>query len=320
MTRIGFAVVGYGRMGKRHASLIGQHPETELRATADPVEKGPVGHFDTLHALLEAPLAAAIDVVDIATPNGLHAVQACLALEAGKHVIVEKPLALTTADALRIIDTGARVDKRVFVVMQNRYAPAARWLHALISRGGLGKIFMVQVNAFWNRDGRYYAPGSWHGRKDLDGGVLFTQFSHLIDMLYWLLGDLSDIRSRWADFVHEGLTDFQDSGMVQFSLEGGGLGSFHCSTAVWDRNMDTSLLLVAEHGTIRLGGQYMERVDYCNLRDGSLPPTEGHTPLENHRLFLDGVVDVLKGRAEQAIDPRDGWKVVELIERFYKEL
>ncbi|TDX00028.1 Gfo/Idh/MocA family protein [Dinghuibacter silviterrae] len=335
MMPIGFAVVGYGRMGKRHASLIGSHPETVLRAVADPYEKGPgensspesgpgeisgppVAHFDSLDSLLESPLSASIDVVDIATPNGYHAVQACRALEAGKHVIVEKPLALTGADARRIIETGVRMDKRVFVVMQNRYASAAHWLHSLVSGGRLGKIFLVQVNAFWNRDGRYYVPGGWHGRKDLDGGVLFTQFSHLVDLLYWLFGDLSDIRSRWADFTHKGLAEFQDSGMVQFSLKGGAMGAFHFSTAVWDKNLDTSLTLVAEYGTIRLGGQYMERVDYCHLRDGAPPPETGHTSLENHRLFFSGVVDVLQGRAEQAIDPMDGWKVVDLIERFYK--
>jgi UDP-N-acetyl-2-amino-2-deoxyglucuronate dehydrogenase len=321
---IGFAVVGYGRIGKRHAALIDSHPEARLRALVDvngkEIEGVPL--FPSLEALLASPLSEDIQVVDIATPNGLHATQACLALENGKHVVVEKPLALTKSDGEKILTSAAANARQVFVVLQNRYAAPAQWLKRLVDSGSLGHIHMVQIDGYWNRDERYYSSSDWHGTKTLDGGVLFTQFSHFVDMIYWLFGDIKDIRGRFANFAHGKLTDFADSGMIHFSLASGGIGSLNVSTAVWDKNLESSLTIIAEFGSVRLSGQYMERVEYCHIRDGGWTPPlapEGpaRDPEANHRKVIWNVMDVLKGRASSDTDPADALKVVDIIERMY---
>ena len=318
---IKFAIAGYGRIGRRHATLIEEHPETRLCAIADINGSGHPGvpFFPSLEALISAPPSGGIDAVCIATPNGCHVSQACAALSSGLHVVVEKPLALSTLDAERIEAMADRTGRHVFTVMQNRYSAAARWLKTLIDAGRLGKIYMIQANAYWNRDDRYYQPGNWHGTRSMDGGVLFTQFSHIVDMLYWLVGDLSDIRARLGNFAHQTSTEFEDSGTAQFSFGQGGLGSFQFSTAVWDKNLESSITVIGETGSVRVAGQYMDHIEYCHLRDSFPEPDQAPAnPADNHRKFFADVVDVLSGRADASMGIHDAVRVVDIIERIYK--
>ncbi|MDR2968937.1 MAG: Gfo/Idh/MocA family oxidoreductase, partial [Tannerellaceae bacterium] len=257
--KIRFAVVGCGHIGKRHAEMIARDPGATLAALCDirpreesGIEAWDVPFFSSLDDLLSADLS--FDVLNICTPNGLHAAMAVQGIESGHHVVIEKPMALTTADAEKIVFTSLKYHKQVFCVMQNRYSPPSVWLKEMVESGRLGKIYMVQLNCYWNRDERYYKPGGWHGDATLDGGTLFTQFSHFIDIMYWLFGDITNIRARFADFNHAGLTDFEDSGVINFDFTGGGIGSLTYSTAVWDRNMESSLLIVAENGSVKVGG------------------------------------------------------------------
>ena len=193
--KIRFAVVVMGQIGKRHATMVLNNPEAELTAMSDIREKGELGleqinvpFFDSLESLLASSCRP--DVVCIATPNGLHEEHAIKAIQSGSHIVVEKPMSLTKAGCERIIYASLQHHRLVFCVMQNRYSPPSIWLKEIVDRGILGKIFLVQVNCYWNRDHRYYGKGSWHGTRSLDGGTLFTQFSHFIDILYWLFGDI----------------------------------------------------------------------------------------------------------------------------------
>jgi UDP-N-acetyl-2-amino-2-deoxyglucuronate dehydrogenase len=193
----------------------------------------------------------------------------------------------------------------------------------------------VQMDCYWNRDQRYYSQGGWHGTKTLDGGTLFTQFSHFVDTLYWVFGDIAHIQTRLNDFNHGELTEFEDSGFVHFDFVQEGMGSLNFSTAVWGKNLESSLTVIAEYGSVRISGQYMERMAYCHVRDKTWPPGTrlatgvgspgsapavwtAEAPEAHHRQFMENVVDVLKGRAESDIDPEDGVKVVDIIERIYK--
>jgi predicted dehydrogenase len=188
---------------------------------------------------------------------------------------------------------------------------------------------MVQLSCYWNRDERYYLPGGWHGDALLDGGTLFTQFSHFIDIMYWLFGDVTDISARFADFNHSHLTAFEDSGMVNFRFVRGGLGSINYSTAVWDRNLESSLTVTAQHGSLKIGGQYMDKVEYCHIRDYSLPDLPPTNPgndygaykgsAQNHHYVIDNVVNVLSGPGHEAITTNvlEGMKVVDIIRRIY---
>jgi predicted dehydrogenase len=339
--RIRFAVVGCGHIGKRHIEMISRNPEAELVAVCDILPQELLNldsctlhlapctsFFSSIENLLNTNIP--IDVINICVPNGLHAEIAVRALETGHHVVIEKPMALNTADAGKILFTSEKYDKRVFCVMQNRYSPPSVWIKNLIDSGKLGQIFWVQINCYWNRDERYYKTGGWHGNKELDGGTLFTQFSHFIDLMYWLFGDIQNIEARFADFNHRQLTDFEDSGTVSFEFLKGGMGILNYSTSVYDKNFESSVTIIAENGTVKIGGQYMNQVEYCHVKDYEmpvLPPTNpgndygGYTgSAQNHHYVINNVVSVLTQKGEKiTTNAFEGYKIVEIIERIYKK-
>ena len=237
-------------------------------------------------------------------------------------------MSLTKADGEKVIYKALQVHKHVFAVMQNRYSPPSVWIKEMIESGKLGKIFMVQLNCYWNRDNRYYKKDSWHGNKQLDGGTLFTQFSHFIDILYWLFGDIENIRSRFSNFNHAGLTEFEDSGLVSFDFANGGVGCINFSTSVWNQNLESSMTIIAENGSVKIGGQYMNEVEVCNIKDYEMPELKPTNPgndygaykgsAQNHHYVIENVVDVLKQRASITTNALEGLKVVDIIERIYR--
>ena len=331
--KIKFAVIGCGHIGKRHAEMISRNEESELVALVDIKPKEDLGietfnvpFFNNVDELLASGLD--IDVVNIASPNGFHAEHALKALAQKKHIVVEKPMSLNKGDAEKVIFKALNMHRNVFAVMQNRYSPPSVWIKEMIGSGRLGKIYMVQLNCYWNRDDRYYKPESWHGKKDLDGGTLFTQFSHFIDIMYWLFGDIENIQAKFNDFNHKDLTDFEDSGFVSFDFVNGGMGSLNYSTSVWNQNMESSLTIVAENGSVKIGGQYMNEVEYCHIKDYEMPELAPTNPgndygaykgsAANHHYVIENVVDVLKGRAAITTNALEGLKVVDIIERIYK--
>jgi predicted dehydrogenase len=272
--------------------------------------------------------AEQVDVVCICVPNGLHAALALEALEASCHVVVEKPFALHKSDTERVMAKAQEKGLQVFCVMQNRYSPPSVWLKELVESGRLGQLYSVQLNCLWNRDERYYHAGGWHGTKDMDGGTLFTQFSHFIDIMYWLFGDITDIHTVLRDFNHAKLTDFEDSGFVTFRFtQSNAIGTLTYSTALWDTNMESSLTIIAQHGSVRVAGQYMNEVAYCHIKDYTLPSLAPSQPAndygaykgsaQNHHFVIQNVVDVLTHRAPITTPALDGLHVVDIIERIY---
>ena len=331
--KIRFAVAGYGHIGKRHAAIISNNAEFELAAIADTKDKDSlnmeyaVPFFSSPEALLESGLE--FDVMAIATPNGLHEQQALMALKAGYHVIVEKPMALTKAGCEKIIYEALHHQKQVFCVMQNRYSPPSVWLKTILKEKLLGDIFIVQVNCYWNRDEKYYTKANWHGKADLDGGTLFTQFSHFIDIMYWLFGDITNINARFKDFNHQHLTEFEDSGFISFDFVEGGMGCINYSTSVWQSNLESSITIIGEKGTVKVGGQYMNEVEICNIKDYTMPvlapanPPNDYGPYKgsaaNHHFVYENVAAVLKGREPIKTNALEGLKVVEIIEKIYSK-
>lgn len=343
MSRIKFAVVGCGHIGKRHASMISGNPDMELVALCDIRPKETLGietykeahFFENIDDLLRSDLE--IDVIAIATPNGFHEEQSLKALERNCHIVIEKPMALSKAGCERIIFKALQKHKQVFCVMQNRYSPPSTWLKEIIETSKLGRIFMVQTNCYWNRDDRYYKPDpktgkptSWHGTKQLDGGTLFTQFSHFIDLMYWYFGDITNIQANFNDFNHLTSTDFEDSGFVSFDFVNGGMGSLNYSTAVWDKNLESSITVVGEYGSIKVGGQYMNEVEYCHVKDYEMPvlppsnPPNDYGPYKgsaaNHHFIYENIAEVIKGDKSITTNALEGMKVVDIIERIYNNL
>lgn len=337
---IQFAIAGFGQIGKRHARIISDHQHARLAAIADIDEaigehvRSDLGvpFFNSIESMLhEVPQ---LDVICIATPNGLHASQAILALDSGRHVLVEKPMALTKADCEAVIHKALQKARLLFCVMQNRYSPPAQWLKSVMDQHLLGEVYLVEVNCFWNRDDRYYqpekvSPRKWKGSRALDGGPLFTQFSHFVDMMYWLFGDITNIRSRFANFAHQRSTEFNDdSGIITFDFINGGIGSFSYTTAVWDHNLESSMTIIGAKGSIKVGGQYMERVEYSHIENYAMPELPPSNPpnlygthkgsAANHEYVIQNVIDTLTGKSTITTNALEGMKVVEIIERMYQ--
>ncbi|HEY2728041.1 MAG TPA: Gfo/Idh/MocA family oxidoreductase, partial [Parafilimonas sp.] len=329
---IKFVVVGCGHIGKKHAEVISKNKDAELVALVDiknPAELAikdfHVPFFYSLKDFLEQHIEA--DVINIATPNGLHAQQAIDCLNKSKHVVIEKPMALHITDTKKIIAIAQEKQKHVFIVMQNRYSPPVVWLKEIVEKNILGKIYSVQLNCFWNRDERYYEKNGWHGTKDLDGGTLFTQFSHFIDIFYWLFGDIKNIHTRLQSFNHKQLTEFEDSGIVTFEFGNDSLGCLNFSTSVWDRNMESSITIIAENGSIKIGGQYMDKLEYCHIKNYTIPElSQSNTAnnygnytgsAANHAMVIQNVIDVLHNKTSINATAEEGMKVVDIIERIY---
>ena len=186
---------------------------------------------------------------------------------------------------------------------------------------------MVDIDCYWNRDERYYKSKGWKGSNDMDGGTLFTQFSHFIDIMYWLFGDIDNIQGKFKDFSHQDSTDFEDSGFVSFDFVDGGMGSLNYSTAVASQNLESSITIIGQKGSVKIGGQYMNEVEVCNIDGYEMPqlaaanPPNDYGPYKgsaaNHHYIIENVIDTLKGRTTATTNALEGLKVVEIIERIY---
>lgn len=329
---IGFAIVGCGRIGERHASHVGQYGQ--LAAVCDLVEekadKIAKAHgarpFTNIEDMLES-CREDIDVIAICTPNGLHAEHTIQAFKAGYHVICEKPMALTVHECGEMIKAGERANKRLFVVKQNRYNPPVEHLKALLDEGKLGRIYSAHLNCFWNRDDAYYSDG-WKGTVAMDGGTLYTQFSHFIDLLYWLIGDVRDVYAMTDNFMHKQSVEFEDSGVAILRFHSGCLGSVCFTINSYGKNMEGSLTLFCEKGTIKIGGQYLNEIEYENI-DGmkSTQLRQGRTAndygfyqgsMSNHQDIYANVVRVLSDQGTISTVGFEGLKTVEIIDKIYR--
>lgn len=331
--KIRFGIVGLGHIGKRHLEMIRCNRDAEIVACCDllPLEElelfipGIPFYRDYKKMLLHHK---EIDVLNICVPNGLHAEITIEALNMGFHVVCEKPMALSKSDAEKMLYKSLEVSRHIFVVKQNRYSPPAIWLKDIIDQELLGKIHMVQMSCFWNRDERYYQPNSWRGRQNEDGGTLFTQFSHFIDIMYWLFGDIKKVKGIFKDFNHTELTEFEDSGVVSFEFVNGGIGCLNYSTAVYNKNLESSVIVIGEKGTVKVAGQYMNEVVYCDIENYEMPELKPSNPpidygaykgsAQNHHYVIDNVVDKLQNKGVIATNALEGLKVVDIIERIYQ--
>jgi len=329
---IKFVVIGAGHIGKRHAEMILRNPDAQLVAMVDirTQQECQATHFEvpffhSLDALIQAEIP--FDVANVCTPNGIHVEQTLKLLDAKYHVVCEKPMALSLEDAEKVRLKTIQTKKHVFCVTQNRYSPPSQWIKEVVDTHKLGRIFIVQINCFWNRDTQYYNDAPWRGTKKLDGGTLFTQFAHFIDIMYWLFGDITNIQTRFADFIHQKNTQFEDTAMITFDFLNGAMGNLNYSTAVAHQNLESSMTIIGEKGSVKIGGQYMNEVELCTIKDYEMPKLEPTNSgnnygkytgsAANHSYVIQNVVDTLKAKSKPTANVDDGLKVVDIIERIY---
>jgi UDP-N-acetyl-2-amino-2-deoxyglucuronate dehydrogenase len=328
--KIKFAIVGFGNIGRRHAKHIQDNPSAKLVAVCDIKpelkEKLPgVLFYNDLQAMLKETDA---DVLSVCTPNYLHEPHTIAGLEAGLHTIVEKPMALSTPECDSMIAASKKSGKIIFAVKQNRYNPPVQAVKKLITEKQLGKIYAVQVSCFWNRGDAYYAESDWRGKKEKDGGCLFTQFSHFVDILYYLNGKITSAEGRIHCYAHNHNTELEDTGSFVMKGANGAIINFNFTTCAYERNMEGSITIIAENGTVKIGGQYMNTIEYQQLKGNSIPQINITAKendyglykgsMSNHDQVIQNVVNVLHHGHPVMTSAEEGRDVIEMIEMMYK--
>ena len=327
---LSFAIIGCGNIAKRHAEQI--QVVGKLAAVCDIIrskaeELGKTYNVEVFSSIEELfANKKGIDVAVICTPNGLHAAHSIISLRAGCHVLCEKPMALNSSDCLVMIQEAEKAGKHLFVVKQNRFNPPVVAVKKLLDEKKLGTIYSIQLNCFWNRDAKYYV-NSWKGTIALDGGTLFTQFSHFIDLLYWMFGDIKQVKTFKKNFAHQNIIEFEDTGVVILEFENGGVGTINYTVNSFQKNMEGSLTIFGEKGTVKIGGQYLNELEYQQIDDhviSNLPAGNKANEygfyqgsMSNHDKVYKNLVDVIKNNAAMAAGSRDGLKTVEIIEKIY---
>ncbi|NPD46725.1 Gfo/Idh/MocA family protein [Lentimicrobium sp. S6] len=332
--KLNFAIVGCGRIGIRHAEHIIKY--AALVAVCDTVKQKAeelakqynINGYYSINELLDKE--PNIDIVSICTPNGLHAEHSIASLEKGMHVLCEKPMGINVHECGEMIKSAERANKRLFVVKQNRFNPPVVALKKLLEENKLGKIYTVQLNCFWNRNSQYYSSSEWKGTKALDGGTLFTQFSHFIDLLYYLVGDVKETYAFAGNFNHQDEIEFEDNGVVALKFYNGTLGTINYTVNSYQKNMEGSITIFAEKGTVKIGGQYLNELEYQaiegisidNLPKGNPPNMYGQYigSMSNHSQVYENVVDVLSNDGIIATNGYEGLKTVEIIDKIYASI
>lgn len=329
--KIRFAIVGCGRIGTRHAEHISRLGElvalcdTKPERSSELAARYQVPDFSNLEELLRQAQA---DVISICTPNGTHAEQTIRSLNAGFHVLCEKPMAINVYDCGAMINAAEKAGKRLFIVKQNRFNPAVAELKKLVDEGRLGRILSAQLNCFWNRNFNYYQHSDWKGTLAQDGGTLYTQFSHFIDLLYWILGDVDDVSAIIANGAHQKVIEFEDSGVVTLKFYGGTLATVNYTVNAFGKNMEGSLTLFGEKGTVKIGGQYLNKLEYQSIDGYKIGELGEGNPaneygeyqgsMSNHDKVYENVIEVLQHGGVIATNGFEGLKTVEIIDRIYK--
>lgn len=330
--KLNFGIIGCGQIAARHAKEILK--KGHLMAVADIINEK-AAHFAGVYGgrsynsseKLIANEKRRIDIMVVCSPNGLHYTHAVKSLEAGFHVLCEKPMAISVHDCKAMIDAATRYQRQLFIVKQNRFNPPVQALKNLIDENRLGKIFSFQLNCFWNRPPEYYKD-SWRGTKDLDGGVLYTQFSHFIDILCWLFGNAKKLQAQFANFIHSPMVAFEDTGMVLMEFDSSILGAINYTVNSYHHNMEGSLSVFGEKGTVKIGGQYLNELEYQQIEGYRIPALPSGNEaneygvytgsMSNHDKVYDNMLSVLQGNTKKTVLPEEGLKTVELIERIYE--
>jgi predicted dehydrogenase len=325
-----FSIIGCGKIAPRHASEIVKHGTLVavcdvMKDRADDMAR----RFDVVpfYSIEDVFNHQQIDIAAICTPNGLHARHSILALEAGAHVLCEKPMCITSADGGLMMEAAAKAGRKLFVVKSTRYNPALISLKEALEAGRLGKVYSFQLNCFWNRPAAYYAD-TWKGSLDLDGGTLFTQFSHYIDALIWLLGDLEVVSGLRHNFAHQDTIDFEDTGIAAVRMKSGVIGGINWSVNTYEKNMEVSLSLIAEKGCVEIGGEYMNSVKYeggalhLNVSAAGSPNDYGFYKgsMSNHHRIYENLIKTLSDETHPFTNAVDGLRTVEAIEKIYKSV
>lgn len=328
-TPLRIALLGCGRISKNHLDAIERIEDLELVAVADSdvaraLEIGAARGVPAFGTLEEMLVAVPSDLVAICTPSGLHPEHGILAARAGRHVLTEKPMAISleAADSLVQACDAARVN--LFVVKQNRLNPPIQLLKRAVDKGRFGRLYMANVTVRWTRPQEYYDAEPWRGTWEFDGGALMNQASHYVDLMQWFVGPVESVMAKTATQARR--IEAEDSGVAVLKFRNGALGVIEVSVLTYPKNLEGSITLLGEKGSVKIGGTAVNKVEHWSFADyddddklvdsaATTPPSVygfGHVP------YYENVVAVMRGRAKADTDGRAGRKSLELILGIYE--
>jgi len=328
-TPIRVALVGCGRISRNHFEAIARIADLQLVAVCDTVperakeaaEQYHVPWFPSLEQMLaEVPS----DAVVIATPSGVHPQHGMLAARAGRHVISEKPMAISLAAADALVQACDDQSVHLFVVKQNRLNPPIVLLKRAIDRGRFGRIYMANCTVRWTRPQEYYDQAPWRGTWEFDGGAFMNQASHYVDLVQWLVGPVESVMAKTATLARK--IEAEDTGVAILKFRSGAIGTIEVTMLTFPRNLEGSITILGEKGSVKIGGTAVNKVEHWQFADyddddklveqaNTNPPSVyGH----GHEGYYRNVVSVLRGEARPDTDGRAGRKSLELILGIYE--
>lgn len=323
--RIRFALVGCGRIAANHFAAIEKHSERcELVGVADiDPQRAAQAARDTgarpYTSLTDMLAKCDADAVIVCTPSGLHPEQSIEIARAGRHVITEKPMATRWDDGKRMVGACDAAGVRMFVVKQNRRNATLQLLKRAVEKKRFGRIYMVNLNVFWTRPDAYYSSAKWRGTWEFDGGAFMNQASHYVDLLDWIVGPIESLQAYTATLARN--IEVEDTGVISLRWRNGALGSMNVTMLTWPRNLEGSITILGETGTVRIGGVAVNEVQEWRfaepdeddelVREASYETTSVYG--YGHPLYYDNVIKVLRGEAEPETDGREGLKSLEVL-------
>jgi UDP-N-acetyl-2-amino-2-deoxyglucuronate dehydrogenase len=323
------ALVGCGRISRNHLEAIGRTEGLTLVSVADTertradavgVEQG-VPAFTTLDEMLAAVPS---DLVAICTPSGLHPLHGISAARQGRHVLTEKPMAISLEAADELVQACDAAGVHLFVVKQNRLNPPIQLLKRAVDKGRFGRLYMANVTVRWTRPQEYYDAEPWRGTWEFDGGAIMNQASHYVDLMQWLVGPVETVMAKTATQARR--IEAEDSGVAVMRFRSGALGVLEVNVLTYPRNLEGSITLLGEKGSVKIGGTAVNRVEHWAFADyddddklvdaaSTSPPTVYGF---GHEGYYRNVLAVLRGEAKAETDGRAGRKSLELILGIYE--
>ncbi|NJD23999.1 MAG: Gfo/Idh/MocA family oxidoreductase [Betaproteobacteria bacterium] len=323
--KIRFALVGCGRISANHFGSMEKHADNiEITDVCDVdrtaldkamLRTGAVGHLN----MSEMLRTTAADIVVLTTPSGLHPEQAIEVAESGRHVMTEKPMATRWHDGLRMVKACDDAGVRLFVVKQNRRNATLQLLKRAVEQKRFGRIYMVNINVFWTRPQEYYDSAKWRGTWEFDGGAFMNQASHYVDLLDWLIGPIESIQAYTATLERN--IEVEDSGVLSIRWRSGALGSMNVTMLTYPKNLEGSITILGEKGTVRVGGVAVNEIQHWEFAE-KLPEDEHIATASyettsvygfGHPLYYDNVIKVMRGEAQPETDGREGLRSLETL-------
>ncbi len=331
MKKIKFAVIGCGHIGKRHIAVLDAEPKAEIFAISDIDAEicvaqsklyNDLAWYDNYIELLKKDF----DVAIISTPHGLHYEMSMLASNAGKHVLVEKPMALKALHCEEMISQAKKNNVTLSVVKQNRFNKPIELVNKALIENKLGKIYFVKCDVFWNRYKEYYTNSSWKGSKELEGGALYTQVSHFIDLLVWWFGVPKKCKTTLSNKYHN--IEIEDTGSTLLEFEKNISGNINWTNCVYNKNYEGSITLIGEKGTIKIGGQYLNKIEFWDVQSYPIPENVEFTDKpnnygkyqgssSNHHKVIRDYIAALSNQENTLVHGSEGKDVIETIEKIY---